>query len=189
MPRYKHIDTEAKLLPVDLARQLLPGTFEHAVHHLIEHELDLSAFDARFHNDATGAPAYPPALLLKVVLVAYAHGVVSSRGIERLCQEQVIFIALCGDHAPHFTTIAHFVSTLKAQGHSVQVQRVPADVYDTFFPGAPEMRETFQYFEQHFYFGPEREQRIAAANALCPEGFIGFSEWAKANLAPTWANG
>ncbi len=113
MPRYKHIDTEAKLLPVDLARQLLPGTFEHAVHHLIEHELDLSAFDARFHNDATGAPAYPPALLLKVVLVAYAHGVVSSRGIERLCQEQVIFIALCGDHAPHFTTIAHFVSTLK----------------------------------------------------------------------------
>src|SRR5437773_2633244 len=113
MPRYKHIATEAKLLPVDLARQLLPGTFEHAVHHLIEHELDLSAFDARFHNDATGAPAYPPALLLKVVLVAYAHGVVSSRGIERLCQEQVIFIALCGDHAPHFTTIAHFVSTLK----------------------------------------------------------------------------
>jgi len=113
MPRYKHIDTEAKVLPVDLARQLLPGTFEHAVHHLIEHELDLSAFDARFHNDATGAPAYPPALLLKVVLVAYAHGVVSSRGIERLCQEQVIFIALCGDHAPHFTTIAHFVSTLK----------------------------------------------------------------------------
>ena len=112
MPRYKHIDTEPKLLPVDLARQLLPGTFEHAVHHLIEHELDLSAFDARFHNETTGAPAYPPALLLKVVLVAYAHGVVSSRGIERLCQEQVIFIALCGDHAPHFTTIAHFVSSL-----------------------------------------------------------------------------
>lgn len=53
-----------------------------------------------------------PAVLLKVVLVAYAHGVVSSRGIERLCREHVTFIALSGDQAPHFTTIAHFVSTL-----------------------------------------------------------------------------
>jgi transposase len=111
MARYKHIDTQPKFLPVDLTRQLLPGTFEHAVNHLLDHELDLSRFDARFRNDATGAPAYPPALLLKVVLAAYAHGVVSSRGIERLCREHVTFIALCGDEPPHFTTIADFVST------------------------------------------------------------------------------
>jgi hypothetical protein len=37
---------------------------------------------------------------------------VSSRGIERACQELVTCIALCGDTAPHFTTIAHVVSTL-----------------------------------------------------------------------------
>jgi hypothetical protein len=111
MARYQHIDTQPKFLPVDLARQLLPGTFEHAVHHLVEHEIDLTPFDARFRNDATGAPAYPPGLLLKVVLAAYAHGVVSSRGIERLCREHVTFIALCGDQPPHFTTIAEFVST------------------------------------------------------------------------------
>src|SRR3970040_574357 len=66
----------------------------------------------RFRNDATGATAYPPAMLLKVVLFAYSQGIVSSRGIERACQEHVTFIALCGDTAPHFTTIAHFVSTL-----------------------------------------------------------------------------
>jgi transposase len=114
MARYKHIDTSPRFLPVDLARQLLPGTFERAVHHLLTHEVDLSAFDARFRNDDTGAPAYPPAMLLTVVLCAYAHGVVSSRGIERLCREHVTFIALCGDAAPHFTTIAHFVSTLGA---------------------------------------------------------------------------
>ncbi len=57
MARYKYIDTNPKFLPVDLARQLLPGTFEHALDHLLEHELDLSRFDARFRNDATGAPA------------------------------------------------------------------------------------------------------------------------------------
>jgi len=112
MPRYKYINTHPKLLAVDLARQLLPGTFEHALNHLLDHAIDLSSFDARFRNDATGAPAYPPALLLKIVLAAYAHGIVSSRGIERACQEHVTFIALCGDTAPHFTTIAHFVSTL-----------------------------------------------------------------------------
>lgn len=89
----------------------MPGTFERTVHHLLTRELDLSAFDARFHDD-TGAPAYPPAMLLAVVLCAYAHGVVSSRGIERLCREHITFIALSGDTAPHFTTLAHFVSTL-----------------------------------------------------------------------------
>src|SRR3970040_2006476 len=65
----------------------------------------------RFRNDATGAPAYPPAMLLKVVLFAYSQGIVSSRGIERACREHVTFIALCGDSGPHFTTIGHFEST------------------------------------------------------------------------------
>ncbi len=111
MARYKHIDTNPRFLPVDLARQLLPGTFEHALNHLLDHEIDLSSFDKRFENDLTGAAAYPPAMLLKVVLFAYAQGIVSSRGIERACREHVTFIALCGDSGPHFTTIANFVST------------------------------------------------------------------------------
>ena len=112
MARYKYIDTNPKFLAIDLAQQLLPGTFEHALHHLLEHEIDLTRFDARFRNDDTGAPAYPPAVLLKVVLFAYARGIVSSRAIARACTEHVTFIALCGDQAPHFTTIAHFVSTV-----------------------------------------------------------------------------
>ncbi len=95
------------------------------------------------------------------------------------------YLAVCGG----VYSWNDLVSTLNAQGHAVQVQQVPADVYDTFFPGAPELRETFQYFEQCFYFGPERELRIAAANALYPAGFIGFSEWAKVNLAPAWDEG
>jgi hypothetical protein len=47
-----------------------------------------------------------------VVLFAYSQGIVGSRGIEAACREHVSFIALCGDSAPHFTTIASFVSTL-----------------------------------------------------------------------------
>ncbi len=112
MARYKHIDTSPRFLPVDLARQLLPGTFEHALAHLLDHEIDLSHFDRRFRNDEAGCSAYPPAMLLKVVLFAYSRGIVSSRAIERACREQVAFIALCGDTSPHFTTIASFVSTV-----------------------------------------------------------------------------
>ena len=115
MARYKHIDTSPRFLAVDLERQLLPGTFEHALHHLIEHEIDLTGFDARYGNDATGATAYPPAMLLKVVLFAYSQGIVSSRAIERACREHVTFIALSGDSAPHFTTIAAFVSSLAGE--------------------------------------------------------------------------
>jgi transposase len=112
MARYKHIDTSLRFLAVDLERQLLPGTFEHALNHLLDHEIDLTGFDARFNNDATGACAYPPAMLLKVVLFAYSQGIVSSRGVERACREHVTFIALCGDTQPHFTTLAGFVSSL-----------------------------------------------------------------------------
>ena len=112
MARYKHIDTSPRFLAVDLQRQLLPGTFEHAMNHLIDNELDLSGFDIRFKNDITGAAAYPPAMLLKVILFAYSMGIVSSRNIERACREHITFIALSGDSGPHFTTIAGFVSSL-----------------------------------------------------------------------------
>jgi transposase len=109
---YKHIDTSPRFLAVDLQRQLLPGTFEHALNHLLDHELDLTGFDTRFCNDETGAAAYSPAILLKIVLFAYAQDIVSSRNIERACREHVTFIALSGDSQPHFTTLAGFVSSL-----------------------------------------------------------------------------
>ena len=113
MARYKRIDTGLKLLPVDLSRQLLPGTFEHALSHLLDHELDLRTLDERFRNDETGAPAYAPSVLLKIILFAYSRGMVSSRAIEQACQENVVFMALSGDSIPHFTTVAAFVRELK----------------------------------------------------------------------------
>lgn len=48
MAKHKHIDTQPRLIAVDLSRQLLPGTLEHALQHLLEHVIDLSHFDARF---------------------------------------------------------------------------------------------------------------------------------------------
>jgi len=107
------VDTNPPFLRVDLARPLLPGTFAHALNHRLDHEVDLAHCDARVRNDTTGAPAYPRAMLLKVGLFAYAPGMVRSRAIERVCQAHVTFMARCGMTAPHVTTIAHFVSTLR----------------------------------------------------------------------------
>lgn len=57
----------------------------------IDTEVDLSPLARRFRNDATGAPAYVPAVMPKTVLLAYSRGVVSSRLIERLYRENVLF--------------------------------------------------------------------------------------------------
>jgi transposase len=112
MARFKPIDMSPKLIPVNFARQILPGSFEYALCHLIDREIDLSALEARYRNDETGAPAYAPALLLKIVLLAYSRGIVSSRAIEAACRHNVLFMAVSGDAAPNFTTLAAFVSEL-----------------------------------------------------------------------------
>jgi len=112
MARYKDYSYDQhKLIPVSYEEQILPGTFEHTLNYLIDHELDLSAFDGRYRNDDTGAPAYDPRILLKIILYAYSRGIVSSRAIERLCRENVVMMALSADTQPDFTTIGDFVAS------------------------------------------------------------------------------
>ena len=53
------LGTNAQFVSVDLARQLLPGTFEHALHQLLDYEVDLTHGDAQFRNETTGAHTYP----------------------------------------------------------------------------------------------------------------------------------
>ena len=113
MARYKEYDyRQGKFIPISFDKQILPGTFEYTLHYLIDNEIDLSFFDTRYCNDDTGAPAYDPAVLLKIILYAYSRGITSSRKIEQLCRENIIFIALSADTQPHFTTIADFIATL-----------------------------------------------------------------------------
>jgi len=112
MARFKTVNMSPRFLPVVLEQQLVPGTFEFAVHALIDSEFDLSALAVKFKNDETGAPAYDPAVMLKIVLLAYSRGLVSSRSIERACAENVLFMAISGDTQPAYTTIAAFVRGL-----------------------------------------------------------------------------
>jgi transposase len=115
MPRYKPIVRDGVFLPVVLSEQIQPGTFEFALDHLVDEELDLSALDERFANDQCGASAYDPRVMLKIVLLAYSRGIVSSRKIERACEDNVLFIALSGDSRPSFSHIARFVRELGSE--------------------------------------------------------------------------
>jgi transposase len=125
MPRFKDYDyQQAKVLPVWFDRQILPGSFEHSLTYLIEHELNLSVFDDRYVNDECGRPAYDPAILLKIVLLAYSRGITSSRKIAALCEENVLFMAISADSHPHFTTIANFISSCHEEIASVFEQVV-----------------------------------------------------------------
>ena len=114
MAKYKHYDySQDVLIPVSLKDQLIPGTLEFAIHTLVETRLDTSIFAARYRNDETGRLAYDPKILLKVILLGYARGLISSRKIEGACRENVTFMALCCGQSPDHSTLSSFVSSMR----------------------------------------------------------------------------
>lgn len=116
MARYKGYDyTQTVLVPVSLEHQLLPGTLEFAIQTWGERRVDTSIFGSRYKNEATGCPAYDPKILLKVILFAYARGIISSRKIEQACRENITFMALACGQTPDHSTLAAFVASLKAE--------------------------------------------------------------------------
>jgi len=96
-------------MTVNLKEQLSPNTFEWAVDQLVD-MMDLSIFEQNYNNDEKGADAYPPAVLLKVILFCYNRGLISSREIESACKENIVVKALAKDMEPDHSTIAAFIS-------------------------------------------------------------------------------
>ena len=116
MAKFKPLnENQLVMLPISLQNQLVPGTLEHTISELVDKHLNLSVFDARYNNDETGATAIHPKILLKVILLAYARGMISSRQIERACQENILFIALSYGYAPDHSTIASFLSSMQSE--------------------------------------------------------------------------
>jgi transposase len=116
MPRFKPTNREQGIMiPISYEKQITTGTFEHAIDYLVENNIKMGIFEARYKNDKTGASAYSPKVLLKIVLLAYSRGIVTSREIEQACRENIVFMALSGGQAPDFTTIADFVSSMKEE--------------------------------------------------------------------------
>ena len=113
MAKYKHYNyDQLTMVPVSLEDQLIPGTLEYAIHHVVENRLDLSIFDERYCNDDTGRKAISPKVLIKIILFGYARGMLSSRSLERACCENITFMALACGQKPDHSTIAAFISSI-----------------------------------------------------------------------------
>jgi transposase len=101
-------DREQELLLPPSLREWLPQ--DHLAWLVLEAvgELDLSAFYRAYRDDGHGRAALDPAMMVALLLYAYAIGVRSSRAIERRCREDVAFRVITANRAPDHATVARF---------------------------------------------------------------------------------
>lgn len=125
MARYKEVDyRQSLLLAVNYSEQILEGTFEYTLCYLFDNDkVDTTIFDKKYSNDKTGRKAILPSVLLKIVLLAYSRGIFSSRRIERLCIENILFKSVSANTCPDHSTLANFISSL-----DVEIQNIFVDV-------------------------------------------------------------
>jgi transposase len=70
--------------------------------------MDLTPFLAGYRDDGWGRAAHDPAMMVALLLYAYAIGERSSRRIERRCHDDVAVRVITANQAPDHTTIARF---------------------------------------------------------------------------------
>src|SRR5919198_3457993 len=95
------------LLPPSLREWLADDHLSWFVLEVVD-ELDLAAFYAAYRYDGHGRAAHDPAMMVALLVYAYAIGVRSSRAIERRCREDVAFRVITANQTPDHATIARF---------------------------------------------------------------------------------
>jgi transposase len=98
---------QAFLLPPSLDEWLPEDHFARFVISAVD-AMDLSAFYAGYRADGHGRPAHDPAMMVALLVYAYARGQRSSRVIERGCFEDIAFRVISANRQPDHTTIARF---------------------------------------------------------------------------------
>src|SRR5918911_1303389 len=90
---------QAFLLPPDVRDWLPEGHFAWFVIDAVA-QMDLDAFYAAYRQDGHGRAAFEPAMMVGLLLYAYARGIRSSRVIERSCEEDVAFRVVAAHELP-----------------------------------------------------------------------------------------
>src|SRR3954447_23593903 len=96
------------LMPPDVREWLAEGHLAWFVIDAVE-EIDLDAFYVAYRQDGRSRPPYDPAMMVALLLYAYARGIRSSRIIERACEEDVAFRVIAAQQRPDHATIARFL--------------------------------------------------------------------------------
>lgn len=95
------------LLPEALQDWLPEGHLAYFISDAVD-GLDLSAFHARYAGGGPRNQPFHPAMMVKVLVYAYATGVFSSRKIAKKLQEDVAFRVLAAGNFPAHRTISDF---------------------------------------------------------------------------------
>lgn len=74
------------------------------------------------------------------------------------------------------------LEVFKANGKQYVFNKVPGDVFSSFFEGAGEITQMLAYFEAHTYMGPDSESRIQSAKELASGSLTSLDEWIKQNV-------
>jgi transposase len=86
-------------------------------------QMDLGRFAEAYRLGAAGRAPYDPAMLVALLLYAYARGNRSSRQIERACWEDVAYKVITSMRVPDHSTIAEF-----RRRHEVEIAELFDDV-------------------------------------------------------------
>src|SRR5260370_12150633 len=99
---------QSYLVPPSLSDWLAEGHLAYFISEVVN-ELDLSGFYAHHEQaDPRGNQPFDPAMMLKVLLYAYASGTFSSRKIAKKLEEDVAFRVLAAGNFPEHRTICDF---------------------------------------------------------------------------------
>ena len=86
-------------------------------------QMDLDRFRQAYRLGAAGRAPLDPAMMVALLLYAYARGIRSSRHIERACHEDVAFKIITGMRAPDHSTVAEF-----RRRHQLEIEQLFDDV-------------------------------------------------------------
>ena len=95
------------LLPQALQDWLPEGHLAYFISDTVD-SLDLQAFYARYEGGGSRNQPFHPAMMVKVLVYAYATGVFSSRKIARKLHEDVAFRVLAAGNFPAHRTVGDF---------------------------------------------------------------------------------
>ena len=94
------------LLPKDI-RTLIPDDHVCFFIEKIVNCVDFSEIDFQY-VDTPGQKAYPAAMLVRIIILGTIYSIHSSRKLERIVRENIVFMYLAGFQTPVFSTIAAF---------------------------------------------------------------------------------
>jgi len=175
MTSFRPYDPDQQLLLPPSLRDWLPP--DHLVWFISEtvDQLDLGEIIEGYRDGGQGNLPYHPAMMLKILIYAYATGVFSSRRIARQIEENIAFRVLAAGNTPDHRTICRF--------------REPKDQENFTDPESRIMKEGSGAFQQCYnaQAAVDGQQRIIVAvsvqqSASDARALIPMVEQAKQNV-------